>query len=171
MTNQFNSAMNHHRTHSSSQRGATLIEILVAVLILSLGTLGMAALQARALKGNVSSLQRTQAVMLSTYMMEVMRVDQNSAKALNYNTGTLTGGGEINGKICNPASVTGNSLADVNRKHWLESTKQAIGVTSDSTTCGAIFCDATGSCRVQVIWDDSLAGGLGAQKIEIRTNL
>lgn len=163
--------MNRHKTRSANQRGATLIEILVAVLILSLGTLGMAALQARALKGNVSSLQRTQAVMLSTYMMEVMRVDQNNAKALSYNTGTLTGGGEINSSICNPASITGNSLSDVNKKHWLESTKQAIGTASDTTTCGAIYCDATGNCRVQVIWDDSLAGGLGAQRIEIRTNL
>lgn len=153
------------------QSGATLIEVLIAVLILSLGTLGMAALQARALKGNVSSMQRSQAVVFATYMMESMRVDANSAKSLNYNTGTLTGGGLINGKVCNPLSITGTSLAEVNKKHWLEVTKQAIGTSTDTTTCGAIFCDATGSCRVQVIWDDSLAGGLGEQKIEIRTNI
>ncbi|QDL54237.1 type IV pilus modification protein PilV [Rhodoferax aquaticus] len=156
---------------NGAQKGATLIEILVAVLILSVGTLGMAGLQARALKGNVSSLQRSQAVMLATYMMEMLRVDPNSAKALNYNTGTLNSNDEINGSIYNPDSITGNSLFDANRKLWLTAVKQNIGTINDTTTKGAIFCDAVGNCRVQVIWDDSLAGGLGAQKVEIRSSI
>ncbi|WP_296508364.1 type IV pilus modification protein PilV [Rhodoferax sp.] len=162
-------SLNKFKNSKPRQTGATLIEILIAVLILSLGTLGMAAMQARALKGNVSSFQRSQAVVLATYMMDAMRVDKNSAKALNYNTGTLTGTGTINGSICTPASITGTTLADVNKKHWLETTKAAIGTSTDTTTCGAVYCDANGSCRVQVIWDDSLSGGLGVQKLEIQT--
>jgi type IV pilus assembly protein PilV len=134
-------------------------------------TLGMAAMQARALKGNASSYQRTQAVMLTYYMMDAMRVDANSAKSLNYNTGTLSGSGAINGSICNPASVTGTALSDVNKKHWVESIKANIGLANDTTSCGAIFCDANGYCRVQVIWDDSRSGGLGAQTVETRSRL
>jgi type IV pilus assembly protein PilV len=155
----------------NNQHGATLIEILIAVLILSLGILGMAALQARALKGNTSSFQRTQAVMLSSYMMDAMRVDANTAKSLDYNTGTLDSNGVINGSICNPASITGASLSEVNKKHWLQAIKNNMGTSTDTTSCGAIYCDATGSCKVQIIWDDSLAGGLGTQRIETQSKL
>lgn len=150
-------------------KGATLIEILVALLILSFGLLGMAALQARALKGNQSSMQRTQAVMMSYYILDAMRVDRNSAKSLNYNTGSLTG--TTIGPICNPAAVTGTTLADNNLKHWIQSLKTTIGKAGDTTTCGAVLCDADGICRVQVRWDDSRAGGLGVQIIETNTRL
>jgi len=148
-----------------------MIEILVSVLILTVGTLGMAGLQIRANKGNISASQRTQAVALSYFIIEALRVDRNNAKALTYNTGTLESNGNINGSICNPASITGTGLADANQKAWLEAIKSNIGATGDTTSCGAIYCDATGQCRVRVIWDDSKAGGLGNQFIETRVLL
>lgn len=163
--------MHKHNNLRYRQAGVSLIEILIAVLILSLGTLGMAAMQIRAIKGNVSSLQRSQAVMLNYYLLDAMRVDKDSAKALSYNTGTLTGLDTINGKICNPDSITGTTLADVNKKHWIESIKQNVGVLGDTTSCGAVYCDAVGNCRVQVIWDDSRSGGIGTQTVESRSRL
>ena len=75
------------------QRGVGLIEILVAVLILALGLLGMAGLQANALKTNQSSYARGQAVMLSYYMLDAMRADRASALSLTYNTGAVSAGG------------------------------------------------------------------------------
>lgn len=154
-----------------NQNGATMIEILVSVLILSIGVLGMAGLQIRANKGNISASQRTQAVALSYFIIEALRVDKNSAKALTYNTGTLEANGNINGSICNPASITGTSLADTNKKIWIEGIKSNIGATGDTTSCGAIYCSALGECKVRVIWDDSKAGGLGNQFIETRVML
>ena len=150
-------------------KGATLIEILVALLVLSFGLLGMAALQARALKGNQSAMQRTQAVTMSYYILDAMRVDRNSAKSTDYNTGSLSG--TTIGAICNPDAVTGSSLADNNVKHWIQSLKTTIGKDGDTTTCGAILCDADGICQVQVRWDDSRAGGLGAQIVTTNTKL
>ncbi len=164
---------NHRKTKYMSNRrhtkGATLIEILIALLVLSMGVLGMAATQIRALKGNHSSLQRSQAVMMSYYILDAMRVDKDSAKSLNYNTGSLSGG--VIDPYCNPAAVTGTSLAKINLKHWIESLKATIGEASDLSTCGAVLCDADGKCRVQVRWDDSRAGGLGAQMVETLTSL
>lgn len=151
-------------------KGATLIEILVSILVLGLGVLGMAGLQARALKGNQSAMQRTQAVLVSYYILDAMRVDRNSAKSLNYNTGSLGVDGNI-GPICNPAAVTGTSLADNNLIHWIQSLKTTIGKTGDITTCGAILCDADGVCHIQVRWDDSRAGGLGAQIVDTYSKL
>lgn len=151
------------------QKGTTLIEILVAMLVLSFGLLGMAALQARALKGNQSAMQRTQAVLMSYYILDAMRVDRDSAKSTDYNTGSLSG--TTIGAICNPAAVTGKSLSENNKRHWIESLKTTIGKDGDTTTCGAILCDADGICQIQVSWDDSRAGGLGVQIVNTYTKL
>ncbi len=155
--------------HKRIQGGATLIEVLVAVLVLSLGLLGMAAMQVRAIKGNHSAMQRTQAVMMSYYILDAMRVDRENMKAGTYNTGSDTGG--VIGAACDPSAYTADNLPDNNRKHWLESLKASIGEASDTSTCGAIYCDSTGVCRVQVQWDDSRAGGLGEQIIETGSRL
>jgi type IV pilus assembly protein PilV len=107
--------------------------------------------------------------MMSYYILDAMRVDRSSAKSLNYNTGSLSG--TIIGPICNTDDVTGSSLANNNVRHWIESLKTAIGKAGDSTTCGAILCDASGSCQVQVRWDDSRSGGMGEQIITTHTKL
>jgi type IV pilus assembly protein PilV len=150
-------ARSHRRTRL---QGATLIEILVALLILSFGVLGMAGLQARALKGNQSAMHRTQAVMMSYYMLDAMRVDPNKAKTLAYNSDT-----------CNVDAVTGNDLVNNNLRHWIQSLKATLGKAGDTTTCGAISCDADGVCQIQVRWDDSRAGGLEDQTITTNSKL
>jgi len=131
----------------------------------------MAALQIRALKGNHSSMQRTQAVLMSYSILDAMRVDRTGAKSLYYNTGSLSGA--VIGPLCSVAavSVPSSLLAENNLKHWIQSLKTTIGEASDTTTCGAALCDADGVCTVQVTWDDSRAGGLGSQLVETRTKL
>lgn len=149
---------------ASRQRGVGLIEVLVAVLILSLGMLGMAGLQTRALKANQSSHARTQAVMLSYYMLDAMRADRATAlsSAFPYNTPSA-------GPICDATTLTGTTLVDNSRKDWIESLKTNLG-DADST-CGAILCQANGECTLQITWDDSRAGGLGDQRFETKSRL
>lgn len=154
------------------EAGATLIEILVAMLILSLGVLGMGALQTRALKGNNSSVQRSQAVMLTYAMMDAMRLDKAMATAEQYDTGAFdVGTSKIDAKICVVADITGTALKDNNHRVWLTALKKNMGTATDSTSCGAIDCDTNGNCRVQVFWDDQLSGGLGEQMIETVSRL
>jgi len=149
------------------QRGVGLIEILVAVLILALGLLGMAGLQANALKTNQSSYARGQAVMLSYYMLDAMRADRAAALSLAYNTGAVSAG--VIAPICNPLAITGATLSDNNRRDWIQSLRTSLG--NEDTTCGAISCDVTGLCTLQITWDDSRAGGLGAQRFETTSRL
>jgi type IV pilus assembly protein PilV len=144
-----------------NQRGVGLIEVLVAVLVLSLGLLGMAGMQARALKTNQSSYARSQAVMLSYYILDAMRADSAAAKGGNYTTGDTD--------LCEAAAIGGTSLADNNRKDWLAEMKTALG--NETTTCGAITCDTAGICTVTVKWNDELAGGLGAQTFKTTSRL
>lgn len=68
----------------SRQQGTTLIEALVAVVVLSIGLLGMAGLQANALKLNQTSMQRSQATILAYSILDQMRSDTAAAKAGDY---------------------------------------------------------------------------------------
>jgi len=154
------------RISGKGVRGATLIEILVALLVLSFGILGMVALQARAIKGNHSAMQRTQAVMMSYYMLVAMRVDRRRIK-LNPSLYDTTD--------ANSAAAFNNAtLEDYNRKHWIESLKTTIGSPGDTTTKGSISCTKTGEivdCTVKVTWDDTRANGLGNQTVETTSSL
>ena len=47
-----------------SERGVTLVEVLVTVVILAFGLLGIAAFQAKAQVGSIEAYQRAQAVVL-----------------------------------------------------------------------------------------------------------
>ncbi|KJS64413.1 MAG: hypothetical protein JM57_13890, partial [Comamonadaceae bacterium BICA1-1] len=58
------------------QRGASLIEVLVAFLLLTFGLLGMSAMQINALQNNHSALQRSQASMLAHFKMDAMRANR-----------------------------------------------------------------------------------------------
>lgn len=169
------------------QTGASMVEILVSLLILSVGTLGMAGLQARAIRGSVSSAQRVQAVMLSNVMMEMLRADISSAKALKYNMGESDTSGAITDTVCSTAGFSADDLPGKNKKYWIEALQKSMGSAATSSgesgstnttpasrntsACGAVLCNASGECRVLVAWDDRPAGGLEKQSIEIKSKL
>ena len=76
-------------SHRTKVHGFTLLEVLVATLIVSLGLLGVASLQlANGLYGQ-SSADRTQASMLAQELFERMRVNYLQAKAGHYDIDTL----------------------------------------------------------------------------------
>lgn len=68
---------------SSRQAGIALIEVLVAVVILAIGLLGVAAMQSVSSQMTNGAEQRTQAVLLTTDMME--RIRANRPNRLDYN--------------------------------------------------------------------------------------
>lgn len=143
------------------ERGVGLIEVLVAVLVLSLGLLGMAGMQARALKSNQSSYARSQAVMFSYYILDAMRADKSAAISGAYNTS--------DDGLCAAASLTGSKLADNNRKNWITNIRAGLG--DEDSSCGIISCSTSAICTIKIKWDDSLAGGLGAQTFETKSRL
>lgn len=67
-------------------RGLTLVEILIALLVLSIGLLGLAGLQTMSLKFNTSAYHRTQATALAYDMADRMRANRQSALNNEYNT-------------------------------------------------------------------------------------
>lgn len=66
------------------ERGYTLIEVLVALFIMSFGLLGMAGLQIVSLKQNQSAYMRSQATILAYDVIDRMRANVSAVEAGDY---------------------------------------------------------------------------------------
>ncbi|OGI43329.1 MAG: type IV pilus modification protein PilV [Candidatus Muproteobacteria bacterium RBG_16_64_11] len=66
------------------QRGFSLVEVMVSVLVLSGGLLGLAFLQAQGMKFNAEAYQRTQATVLAYDMIDRLRANPAAANAGAY---------------------------------------------------------------------------------------
>ncbi len=68
-----------HLPNYRAASGFTLVETLVAVLVLSIGLLGIAALQLSSLRSNSTATQRTQATFLAHDIIDRMRANRRAA--------------------------------------------------------------------------------------------
>ena len=73
---------------AARSRGVTMIEVLVALLILTVGLLGVAGLQARMQTAEIEAFQRAQAIVLLQDMVD--RINANRVNAVSYATGSVT---------------------------------------------------------------------------------
>ena len=72
--------------HSARRQGGfTLVEILVTVVLISVGLLGIAALQVTTLRGNQEAYVRSQASVLSADILDRMRANADAARNNLYN--------------------------------------------------------------------------------------
>jgi len=133
------------------QQGFSLIEVMVSVLILGVGLLGIAAMQALALRGGQSSLESSQAVMQTTSIVEAMRANRLNAASYVGAMACAPGGG---------AGLVANDLAA-----WINAMKNTIGNADDTTTCGRIESLGSNRYRVTVQWDDARAGGGATRQV------
>jgi len=84
--------------------GATLIEVLVAIVVLAIGLLGLAGLQMTSLQSNYSAMMRTKATLLAYDLTDRMRARRQA---------TLTG------------AYDNNATGD--RETWNTSVTQSLG--------------------------------------------
>ncbi|MFC1602020.1 type IV pilus modification protein PilV [Pseudomonadota bacterium] len=139
-----------------NQRGFSLIEVLVAVFILSVGLLSVAALQIIGLKNTHSALLHSQATTSATDIIDRMRINRDGALAGSYD-------------IAIGASAPGGSTIAANDLGGWKINLDANLPYGD----GAIDCSTVSEfCVVTVQWDDSggTAGSAAAQ-IALRTRL
>jgi type IV pilus assembly protein PilV len=98
----------------SRQRGITIVESLVALVVLSVGMLGIASLYITSLKANRSALVRTQAVNLAADIAD--RIRANRGGKADYETSGYEGGPE--GQDCSTASCTPSQIAENDLSLW-----------------------------------------------------
>ncbi|MFT4247692.1 MAG: type IV pilus modification protein PilV [Pseudomonas sp.] len=84
--------------------GFTLVEVLVAILVLAFGLLGFALLQTMSVRMSQSSNYRTQATNLATELLDQMR--SNRLTAAGFPAAASFDAGDITGAACEPATGT-----------------------------------------------------------------
>lgn len=72
-----------NRSFPHNSHGFSLIEVLVTLLLTSVGILGMAAMQAKGIAYTQDSIQRNTAAMLADDLMEIMRADRDRVIGVN----------------------------------------------------------------------------------------
>lgn len=118
-------------------RGASLIEVLIALLVLAVGMLGMAAMQMVSMRNNTSALERSQAVFHTYSILDAMRANPTVSRAGGYNVGLDGAGG-------------GSALASGDLTRW----QQSLGSTLGAGATGAVDCAGV-VCSITIQWDDS----------------
>lgn len=78
--------MQHMHININKSNGFSMIEVLISVLVLSIGLLGLAGLQTIGLKNNHHAYMRSQATLLAMEIIEDMRANRNNALAGDYDT-------------------------------------------------------------------------------------
>lgn len=119
------------------QQGVTLLEVMIAVLVLSIGLLGVAGLQSTSVRHTNSTYERTMSIILTDMLSELMRSDPDMARTGGY---TLTD--------CSGNSALGTDI-------WVQDVKRA----THEETCPMVIWDAENMRYVITIaWDDERIG-------------
>ena len=119
------------------QDGFTLIEVLVAVVVLAIGILGLASLQAISMRFNHSSVLRTQATNLAYEITDAMRANLALAKAGSYNIALGT-------------KPSGTSLASKDLIRWKDHLVEVL-----PSGDGSVAVNANDFATVRIRWDSS----------------
>ena len=149
------------RGPSRKPRGIALVEVLVAMVVLSLGLLGIGKLVMTALKANDSAYMRSQATVLAYAILDDMRANRQVAMTQGYDTSMSAYSGTSYScvtAVCSPAD-----LAQFDVAQWKQqlgaAPAVAVGVlpggNGSIVTATTVTNQTTATITVQ--WNDALA--------------
>lgn len=161
------------KVRSRAQRGLTLIEVLITMVIIIVGILGLLGLMLKGLQANATSMLRSVAVSQAYDMADRMRSNYAGVTAANYDaslppgsTSTCTSMAAANSLVSPPSGTLGGcsacsssacSVADVaTRDKCLWHQANAALLPSGA---GAVCKDAGNNWyTIYVSWDDTKSG-------------
>jgi type IV pilus assembly protein PilV len=131
------------------QQGVTLVESMIALLVISIGLLGIASLQITAMSQNASSLNHSQAVWYAYNMSDRIRANMNQFSNYDGIDTDTSYSQDCLGSACSNAQMLQADAAD-----W------ATMITNLPGGRGLITSTADGIV-VTVMWDDEGTGATG----------
>jgi len=166
------------------QNGFTLLEILITVLVLSIGLLGLAGLQVSGMKSNHNAYLRTQATILGYDIADRMRANPGGTytATATYTVDTSVSPYTVNvpAKTANCSTTTGCStaqMANTDINQWRVDLAQRLpggtGVICLDSTPGDgadkdnPACDGAGTVFAIKIWWDDARDGSGLERFVV----
>lgn len=144
----------------TSQRGFSMIEVLITILIMGFGLLGFAMLQTMSLRYSQNANQRTVATNLATDLLDQMRATRMGASQY---VGDYTGG---TAGRCTTRQL-GALTTTVNVQRWQCQMRDALG-----TNARAEVRMNGNVVRVDIRWDDPrIPGGSSETRFVTETRL
>ena len=157
------------RTGISPQAGFSLVEVMVALIVVSVGMLGIAKMQALALASTGTAKMRSLAAIQAASLAATMHADRAYWAGIGANltvtvlpNGTITGNGT---QITAPAShcsavatpCTSAQIAAQDLSDWAAGVNGTLPNDTATITCNI---DATGSnpvnCTIQLVWTENV---------------
>jgi type IV pilus assembly protein PilV len=143
--------------------GFSLVEVLIALVILSVGLLGIAAMVSESLKSKDSSLYRTQALDFASNILERMRANKAQATSGSYdvNYGGRGSNGTIPSDSCTSTNCSPGQMAGVDLTQWQQEISDALPAISNSApAAGSITTTTVGQMtqvNISIRWNDKRA--------------
>jgi type IV pilus assembly protein PilV len=154
--------------------GFTLLEVMVAIVVLSLGLLGLAGLQAASLRNNQTAYYRGIAVQQASDMADRIRVNLAGMRAGDYSA--LAAGLPVGNPDCFAAACSAANLAVSDHRQW--NTVNAALLPNGN---GTVTCEdgAGGACpavagsrvfRINITWNERTEAGNVGQNFVTRVS-
>jgi type IV pilus assembly protein PilV len=150
---------------SVAQSGFTLLEVMIAVVILSVGLLGMALLQSTSLRAAQTTNERSQATMLVYEMMDMVRTNRRQASQYGLIRENQFFGDGRDGACATGAPVPAQRWA-ADRNDWVCAVRRAIpDARGRVTVTGAVVPVSPGAAtpatiEVRLEWCDPRGGAM-----------
>jgi type IV pilus assembly protein PilV len=120
-----------------------MIEVLVTMIIISLGLLGQAGLLALSSKANNTAFMRSQATLLAYDILERLRLNRSLAVSGDFNINYAPSGSDPSD------SITGVTVQYKELKDWKTNIEQAL-----SAGDGKIDVDGIGNVTITIRWSE-----------------
>lgn len=133
VTDMFNPLMGLHIS-ARQQRGVSMMEILVTLVIVSVGLLGLAGLQAMAKVAELESFQRAQALVLVSDMVEKIRLNKGTGMKNCFAITTAASGAPVYGTGAAAFALCTDARWDAAKTEWSNTLQGA----SETKTSGGV---------------------------------
>ncbi|MCW7554230.1 type IV pilus modification protein PilV [Endozoicomonas gorgoniicola] len=147
-------------------RGFSLIEVLVALLVMALGITELSKLQNHSMQSTGESLHRNTAIMLASDLAERIKLNPDAALAGNYDSISLQGNKQkvipSVSKDCSLVQCNDQELASSDMREWLENINDQQGWGADGSGYVPMLPGATASLTrnnrtfiISIFWQEA----------------